>query len=152
MRQKAETIFKTPLGWVGVAVREKGIVRIVLPREEKRSVQKELEHPSPQPSPQRGEGGNEIKLSREGRGRVKMLEKAVKLLREYFSGKSVSFDLPIDMGYYTPFQQAVWKACAHIPFGEKRSYGWIAQRIDRPRASRAVGQAMGANPIPILIP
>ena len=81
-----------------------------------------------------------------------MLEKAVKLLQQYFSGKSVLFDLPLDLRYYTPFQQAVWKVCERIPFGETRSYGWIAQRINRPRASRAVGQAMGANPFPILIP
>lgn len=140
---KAIKIFKTPLGWAGVAVSEQGIARTVLPRKSRRAVQQELDSPAVPLAPF---------ISREGRGRVKMLEKAVKLLREYFFGKSVSFDLPIDMGYYTPFQQAVWKACAHIPFGEKRSYGWIAQRIDRPRASRAVGQAMGANPIPILIP
>ena len=81
-----------------------------------------------------------------------MLEKAAKLLGAYFSGKSVSFDLPLDLRYYTRFQQAVWKAAAEIPYGETRSYAWIARRIKNPRASRAVGQALGANPVPIIIP
>ena len=73
-------------------------------------------------------------------------------MRQYFSGRLVSFDLPLDLSYYTPFQRAVWKAAASIPYGETRSYAWIAKRIGRPKAARAVGQAMGANPVPILIP
>ena len=81
-----------------------------------------------------------------------ILKKTVKLLQRYFSGKSVSFDLPLDMRYYTNFEQAVWKSAVEIPFGETRSYAWIAQRIKNPKAARAVGQAMGANPIPIIIP
>jgi O6-methylguanine-DNA--protein-cysteine methyltransferase len=81
-----------------------------------------------------------------------MLEKAAKLLRRYFSGERVLFDLPLDLRYYTRFQQAVWKTAAEIPYGETRSYAWIARRIRNSRASRAVGQAMGANPVPIIIP
>ena len=81
-----------------------------------------------------------------------MLEKTVKLLDQYFSGKCVSFDLPPDMRYHTAFRQAVWNAAAEIPFGETRSYAWIAKRIGKPKSARAVGQALGANPIPIIIP
>jgi O-6-methylguanine DNA methyltransferase len=51
-----------------------------------------------------------------------------------------------------PFQRAVLTAIQKIPFGETRSYGWVARAIGKPRASRAVGQALGANPIPIIIP
>ncbi len=80
------------------------------------------------------------------------LKGAVTQLRGYFAGKRVSFDLPIDLRYYTPFQRAVWTAVAEIPYGETRSYAWIAKRINRPRSARAVGQAVGANPIPIIIP
>jgi methylated-DNA-[protein]-cysteine S-methyltransferase len=64
----------------------------------------------------------------------------------------VSFDLPLDLRYYTPFQRAVWRAAATIPYGETRSYAWIAKKIGKPKAARAVGQALGANPVPILIP
>ncbi len=56
------------------------------------------------------------------------------------------------MRYHTAFKQAVWKATADIPLGETRSYAWVAKRIKNPRAARAVGQALGANPVPILIP
>jgi O6-methylguanine-DNA--protein-cysteine methyltransferase len=81
-----------------------------------------------------------------------MLEKAAKLLQQYFSGERVLFDLPLDMRYHTAFRQAVWKAAAEIPFGVTRSYAWIAKRIKNPKAVRAVGQALGANPVPIIIP
>jgi O-6-methylguanine DNA methyltransferase len=81
-----------------------------------------------------------------------VLGKAVKLLRKYFSGERVSFDLALDLRYYTAFQQAVWKASAEIPRGETRSYAWIAKKIKKPRAVRAVGQALGANPVPVIIP
>jgi methylated-DNA-[protein]-cysteine S-methyltransferase len=81
-----------------------------------------------------------------------MLERTAKLLGTYFAGEPVLFDLPLDMRYYTAFQQAVWKAASGIPYGEMRSYAWIAKRIKNPRAVRAVGQALGANPVPIIIP
>jgi methylated-DNA-[protein]-cysteine S-methyltransferase len=73
-------------------------------------------------------------------------------LREYAAGRRRAFDLPLDWSSIKPFQRAVLKAASHIPFGETRSYGWIAQKIGKPRAARAVGQALGANPIPIILP
>jgi O-6-methylguanine DNA methyltransferase len=71
---------------------------------------------------------------------------------QYFSRERALFDLPVDMRYHTAFQQAVWKATAEIPHGETRSYAWVAKRIRKPGAARAVGQALGANPVPIIIP
>jgi methylated-DNA-[protein]-cysteine S-methyltransferase len=136
-------VFRSPFGWAGVAVSEKGIAMITLPRQSKRAAKQELDSATSPLAPA---------LSREGRGSVKMLEKAAKLLRRYFSGERVLFDLPLDLRYYTRFQQAVWKTAAEIPYGETRSYAWIARRIRNSRASRAVGQAMGANPVPIMIP
>ena len=56
------------------------------------------------------------------------------------------------MSKYSPFYQAVWKACAEIPAGETRTYGWIAKRIGKPGAARAVGRALGANPFAPVIP
>ncbi len=52
----------------------------------------------------------------------------------------------------TPFQQRVWKTLKEIPYGEVRSYAWLAERLGTPRALRAVGQALAANPLPIFIP
>ena len=143
MRREAAAIFKSKLGWAGVAVSEKGITMIALPRQSKHAVQRELDSATSPLTPA---------LSLGGRGNVKMLERAARLLGAYFSGKRVLFDLPLDMRYYTCFQQAVWKAAAEIPYGETRSYAWIARRIKNSGAARAVGQAMGANPVPIIIP
>lgn len=56
------------------------------------------------------------------------------------------------MKAYTPFRQAVWKACMEIPAGQTRSYKWIAERIGRPGAVRAVGSALGANPFAPVVP
>lgn len=56
------------------------------------------------------------------------------------------------MKSYPEFYQKVWKACAEIPKGEVRTYGWIAKRIGKPHASRAVGQALGKNPFAPTIP
>lgn len=56
------------------------------------------------------------------------------------------------MKAYPPFYRAVWKACAEIPKGEVRTYGWLARRIGRPNAARAVGQALGKNPFAPTVP
>lgn len=57
-----------------------------------------------------------------------------------------------EMKKYSAFQQAVWRACAEIPRGEVRTYVWIARRLGRPGAARAVGSALAANPFAPLIP
>ncbi|MFA6030357.1 MAG: MGMT family protein [Elusimicrobiota bacterium] len=56
------------------------------------------------------------------------------------------------MKEYPPFDQAVWKACAEIPKGQVRTYGWVARRIGRPKAARAVGGALGRNPFAPVVP
>ncbi len=139
---KNSTVFRTCLGWAGIAVSEQGVCKVVLPSQDKRSVQRELDSAAremPSTATQTASG-------------PAILKKAVKLLRRYFSGECVSFDLPLDLRYYTPFQQAVLRAVAAIPYGVTRSYAWVARRIGNPRAFRAVGQANGANLIPIVIP
>jgi len=73
-------------------------------------------------------------------------------LEAYFSGCPMEFKTPIWFAWGTPFQKAVWEAIRTIPYGQVRSYSWIAKRIGRPRAARAVGQAVKANPIPLLVP
>jgi len=73
-------------------------------------------------------------------------------LRDYLQGRKVSFPEALDLRGTTPFQQAVWKQTAAIPYGEVRSYGWLAEKIGEPRAARAVGRALALNPLPILIP
>jgi methylated-DNA-[protein]-cysteine S-methyltransferase len=73
-------------------------------------------------------------------------------LRAYFAGERRAFDIRVDLSGISPFQRDVLMAAASIPAGEVVSYGEIARRIGRPGGSRAVGQALGHNPIPIVIP
>jgi O-6-methylguanine DNA methyltransferase len=72
-------------------------------------------------------------------------------LAEYFAGRRRDFTLAVDPPG-TPFQRQVWSELARIPYGGTLSYGELARRVGRPSASRAVGAANGANPIPIVLP
>ena len=73
-------------------------------------------------------------------------------LQQYTAGKPVRWRVPLDLSAGTSFQQEVWRALARIPRGETRSYGWVARQIGKPGASRAVGAACGANPVPVIVP
>jgi len=80
-----------------------------------------------------------------------LLSELARQLEDYFQGKRTCFDLPLSLRG-TPFQLSVWQALREIPHGEVVTYGELARRIGRPRAARAVGGAVGANPVPIVIP
>ncbi len=73
-------------------------------------------------------------------------------LRAYLSGKPVRFRFRLAPDAGTAFQRKVWRALLKIPRGQTRSYAWLARQIGRPKAVRAVANACGANPAPILIP
>jgi len=79
------------------------------------------------------------------------LAPVIRQLDEYFAGTRTRFDVPLAMRG-TPFQIEVWRALQRIPYGETRTYAAIAREIGRPAATRAVGAANGANPIPIIVP
>lgn len=81
-----------------------------------------------------------------------VLCEAVAQLEEYFGGRRTQFDLPLDLQAGTRFQQSVWKALLAIPHGRTTSYGVLSQRIGRPAAVRAVGAAVGRNPLSIVVP
>lgn len=90
-----------------------------------------------------------IKQKKKGDTRYPPLEN---FLIEYQTGRWDRRLFPLDVSDYTTFQRQVWHVLASIPFGEVRSYQWIADQMGQPDAVRAVGQAVGANPFPILIP
>ncbi len=88
-------------------------------------------------------------LERKDNSRV--LKSAVKQLGAYFSGKAQMFDVPLKpVG--TDFQEGVWKALRSIKYGKTVSYGDIAKKIGNPKAVRAVGSAIGKNPLSIIVP
>jgi O-6-methylguanine DNA methyltransferase len=80
-----------------------------------------------------------------------LLRRAVAQLRAYFAGELHDFELPLDM-QGTEFQNRVWRHLCNIPYGETRSYSFVANAIGAPKAVRAVGAANGSNPIPIVVP
>ena len=82
-------------------------------------------------------------------GRLRAVERS---LAAYFGGRERRVALPVDLRGVSPFQRRVLAAARRIPAGRVVSYGDLARRIGQPRASRAVGQALGRNPIPIVIP
>jgi len=77
---------------------------------------------------------------------------AQKEMSAYFAARLRLFSTPCDLDGLSPFIRAVLKITAEIPYGEVRSYRWIAEKLGKPRASRAVGNALARNPIPIIIP
>lgn len=80
-----------------------------------------------------------------------VLDEAERQLREYLAGTRVGFELPLAPDG-TPFQQAVWQQLTAIPRGGTTTYGEIARALGRPRAAQAVGAAVGANPLSIVVP
>ena len=81
-----------------------------------------------------------------------VLRRAVVQLEEYFAGTRTTFDLPLDLQGGTAFQRSVWQALLAIPAGGTTSYSMLSQRIGQPAAVRAVGAAVGRNPLSIIVP
>jgi methylated-DNA-[protein]-cysteine S-methyltransferase len=86
------------------------------------------------------------------RGSSPLLVLVAEFLRLYLAGGEPGFDGQLDYGNATPFEQVVWEATRSIPYGETRTYTWVAKAAGDPRAVRAVGQALGRNPLPVVVP
>jgi methylated-DNA-[protein]-cysteine S-methyltransferase len=127
-------MFKSRWGWMGVAESERGLAAIVLPQPSKKAVV----------------AGLGIEAA-SGEGSVTLL-RAQKQLLEYLAGSRTSFHLPLDLTRGTPFQRQVWKTLRAIPYGELWSYRGLASRVGGVQYARAVGGAVGANPLPIVVP
>jgi O-6-methylguanine DNA methyltransferase len=128
--------FESQIGTVWVASTESGICKISLGAEQSGAFLSWL-------------------FRRIGGGRPReeplLMTRAVSQLREYLSGSRRLFELPLDVRG-TVFQRAVWSQVVRIPYGATATYGDIAQLVGRPKSSRAVGAAVGANPLPIVVP
>ena len=81
----------------------------------------------------------------------KQVDRAIKWITDYFAGSEIDYLGQLDLSG-TEFQRAVWTEISKIKHGRTMTYGEIAQRIGKPKASRAVGAAVGANPIPLIVP
>ena len=132
----AHAVLSTTRGWVAVLASPNGIRRISLP------------HPDP------SEALSSLDVPESSAGAELDPETFVDLARRlerYFDGEMTTFPDDLDLKG-TDFQRRVWEVARAIPWGETRSYSWIAREVGRPRAARAVGQAMRANPAPIIVP
>ncbi|MDM0068316.1 methylated-DNA--[protein]-cysteine S-methyltransferase [Variovorax sp. J31P207] len=81
-----------------------------------------------------------------------VLRQAAAQLDDYFAGRRDSFELPLDLSHGTAFQQSVWQALRAIPPGQTTSYGALSAGVGKPAAVRAVGAAVGRNPISVIVP
>lgn len=126
------TFIVTPIGPIGMASTPKGVCRVKLLAEPRWAFAAFPDQPVAHVFPHAFPGG--------------------KAIVAYLNGfKNALDNVPLDPTG-TPFQMAVWQATQKIPFGETRSYGDIAKAIGKPKAAQAVGQALGANPVPLLVP
>ena len=130
-------IFQSSWGWIGIGESARGIAAIVVSNASKSATAASLRKSSNEPwkeavSP--------------------LLCEAKKQLSEYVSGTRRSFDLPLDLTRGTMFQQCVWTRLQTVPYGQLRSYRELASSVGGRRYARAVGGAVGANPLPIVIP
>ena len=134
MKALVYSVFRTGMGWVGVLASDEGLLRTTLP--------------CATPEDARADLGPDVQSAREVTAR---LADVVNRIRGYFEGRAVSFSDALVLNG-TPFQQRVWQATRLIPYGETRTYSEIAGQVGSPGAARAVGQALGANPFPIIVP
>ncbi len=127
--------FNTDVGWVGILASAKGLLTTTLPQRSAEEAHQLL--------------GNKLN---QAAWSPRQFNDLVERLKVYFSGKKVIFPDRLDLSGATSFQREVWGKTKLIPYGETRSYSWVAEQIKHPRAARAVGQALGRNPLPIIIP
>lgn len=131
-------VFTTAWGWMGVTESATGITAIVISKASRTAAAVALRETSKET----------IKETLSS----PRLRAAKQQLSEYVAGTRKSFDLPLDLSQGTVFQQRVWKMLQTVPYGQLRSYRQLASSVGGRRYARAVGGAVGANPLPIVVP
>ena len=127
------TVFSTPLGWMGLLGSPAGLRQAVLPQPSSQAVQHILSQTEAIPDDS-------------------FFGDLPRRINKYLSGEPLIFNEALDIRSATSFQQQVWQTLCKVPYGQTRSYHWLACEVGRPNAARAVGQALAANPLPIIVP
>jgi methylated-DNA-[protein]-cysteine S-methyltransferase len=128
-------VTETNLGWAGVALSDGGIRFATLFHRTEASARGELRACGAAP------------------GEHPLVAAACKLLRRYAAGEPADIErFPVDLPDCTPMQRKIWLSLRDIPRGETRSYGWLARHVGEAHAPRAIGAAVGANPVPLWLP
>ncbi|MFC1892761.1 methylated-DNA--[protein]-cysteine S-methyltransferase [Chloroflexota bacterium] len=125
--------FETDMGWVGILGSARGLCHTTLPQRSAKEARQLLSIKDAAWSPH-------------------LFEDLVPRFCTYFNGRKVAFPDILDISEATLFQRRVWEVTRLIPYGNTRSYLWVAEQIGKPTAARAVGQALARNPLPIIVP
>jgi methylated-DNA-[protein]-cysteine S-methyltransferase len=129
------TVAEVGVGWVGVLASSSGLLRVTLPQVTAGEAERLL--------------GDQLAGAVRDDG---LFSGLLPRLRSYFAGSRVAFNDELDLSRATAFQRQVWQMARLIPYGQTRSYGWVAERLGRAGAGRAVGQALAKNPLPVIVP
>ena len=129
------TTFDSDMGWLGILGSARGLLCTTLPQRTVREVLRQL--------------GDGVALASRS---PHLFADLMRRLRAYFAGQQAGFPDELALSRATAFQREVWEITRLIPYGETRTYGWVAERIGKPKAARAVGQALSRNPLPIIVP
>lgn len=128
-------LVRTGWGWCGLAGAGEKVCRLWLPIASRRCAEERI-----------------LAEFRTAREAPKAFGRLARQVEDYFAGRPVRWDTGLISPRGTAFQREVWRVAMTIRYGERKTYRWLAARIGRPRASRAVGGALGGNPIPLVIP
>ena len=129
------TTFNTDMGWVGILGSNSGLVRTTLPQGSAQEAKQLL--------------GDRVNYALQA---PHSFEDLAERLRAYFRGHRVNFPGRLDLSPATAFPRKVWEIARLIPYGETRSYSWVAEQLGKAGALRAVGKVLARNPLPIIIP
>ena len=135
MQTMKHSVISTKFGWIVIDVSERGLCSVALPVSSWEEAVAGL--------------GDHLHGGVDERS---LLGDLPQRLQRYFAGEAVKFPDKLDLRNATVFERTVWDAVRSIPYGETRSYAWVADRAGKPRAFRAVGQAMARNRFPIIVP
>lgn len=129
-------LFDTCLGWMGIISSSAGLKKIIMPRKSKEEVLLRV--------------NVSCNLIEEEASAI--FNDLPQRLKRFLNGELVDFSDKLSLDGATAFQKIVWKIAQSISYGETRSYAWVARQMGNAKAARAVGQALGKNPLPIVIP
>ncbi len=139
--ETGRSVFATALGFVGLGFGSAGLKRLVLPGRHRDAVACLL-----------GSGQPHVDVDDEA-GSPPFVAALVGAIRAYMEGAAVDFsDVPVDLEGIDPFRRAVYAAARQVKFGETTTYGELARRAGHPGLARETGAALGANPVPLIVP
>lgn len=131
-------LFETSLGWLGIAWSDKGLTQLQLPERDRAATERRLSRRL----------GNGIECAPPAD-----IAQIVEILKRYASGEPVDFsDVPVDLSGIDPFRLAIYDAARKLGFGETTTYGGLATLAGHAGRAQETGQALGKNPVPIVVP